>query len=103
MSYDPTTPPKNAQPYDLASARFQKKEGETESCILDVVAGTIVPLQGTSQARFFDQKWFAFAGHRLDFLKLAKTILSELEPSPDRMLDSLHRIEKLLEKQQNSS
>ena len=40
----------------------------------------------------------AFVGHRDDFVNVARMILSELDPPPDRTLNTLERIEGLLEK-----
>ena len=40
----------------------------------------------------------AFVGRREDFVNVAQMILSEFDPPPDRTLDTLERIEGLLEK-----
>ena len=52
--------------------------------------------KGTSQ-------WHSYVGRREDFLKLAKVILGDLEPTPDRIYETLLRIEQLLKDRAESS
>ena len=84
----------------LSTAYFSENLERTGEYRLDLEA-TPFHVPGTGEEIVHTRRW---SGGRAKFLQTARAILRVLEPPPsDRILESLARIEKLLEKGLRSS
>ena len=94
--------PRHAHSWEFVKARLVKNEthADTGAWRIELLAGEkpFAPTEPTiARSAPRNQVWHSFGGHREGFVKLARQILDELEPTPSRALDTLLRIEKLLE------
>ena len=88
----------------ITNSSFYRSESQTDMFRLELQA-ELVDLDELQYVVHRDQKNTSeqYVGHREKFLALAHRILAELDPTTVRILESLGRIEKILEKRLPSS